>query len=204
MCENVQRICMHLVCMNIYSLFPLRRQKKNLYVCRLCIPFRGWLKCLTFQNPGSILELQKLAKLSPWEGSRGPSVSQLFPRCPSRTGPRCQPSFTLSHALAAEPVEGTESARSGCSSLPHKTRKLDVRGTMSRICGLTVVLCEVHVLFGKLTLASYKRSWKGLLSWFPAPSGPPLLAAACRPQRCRVCEFASLSVYMWLSIYLSM
>lgn len=45
------------------------------------------------------------------------------------------------------------------------------------------MLCEVRVLFGKLAFGFglLQKERKGELSWFPVPTGPPLLAAARQP-----------------------
>lgn len=54
---------------------------------------------------------------------------------------------------------------------------------MNRLHGLTAVLCQVPVLSGELAfgLGFLQKERKEELSWFPVPTGPPLLAAARRP-----------------------
>lgn len=152
-----------------------------------------------------------LQKPSPWEGSRGPKVGQLFPCCPSRTGPCSQLQPVACLAAGAGTVEATKSVQSWCRQVLQwnkETQDLWGNEPFSRVdsCAERCVCCLAYWLS---VLASYKRSRKGELSWFPVPTRPPLLAVARWPQRASrvhasfVCEYlrnslqATVNVSVW-------
>ena len=64
MCDNMHRTCMHVVCMQMYSLFPLRLLKKLLWLQAL-YSFERIAEMFDISKPRKHSGTTKRAKLSP-------------------------------------------------------------------------------------------------------------------------------------------
>lgn len=64
MCENMHRTCMHVVCMQMYSLFLLRLKKKLLWLQAL-YSFERIAEMFDISKPRKHCGTAKRAKLSP-------------------------------------------------------------------------------------------------------------------------------------------
>lgn len=151
----------------------------------------------------------KTSKAVPWEGRRGPSMGQVFSGCQ----PGLALVVTLHPALCAGVrVQGGHPERTEAAvSSFDETRKPGYVGPWAAFMGwqLCCAKCVCCLANWFLVLASYKRSRRRSCRGSQCPQGPlswPLRANHCC---CGVrallslCASVCVTVYMWLSIYLS-
>lgn len=110
MCENMHRTCMHVVCMQMYSLFLLRLKKKLLWLQAL-YSFERIAEMFDISKPRKHCGTAKRAKLSPWEGTRGPSGAESS--LAVHSGQPWLSAFALPPALGAGAVEDAGGRGSG-------------------------------------------------------------------------------------------
>lgn len=170
--EKLQRIRMHVVCMHIYSLFPLRSKKKKLLCLQTVYSVEKIAEMFDISKPRERSGNAKLAKLSRQRAAGGQAWPSL-PSLPSSLAPLS--TFPLPPALRAGAVEDPESALSRCHALrwwtPEAGRDLPGCELPSSVDSSAVRgVCAVGKLaFG---LASYKRSGRGSCRGSQLPQGP--------------------------------
>lgn len=140
------------------------------------------------------------AKVSPWEGSRGPTAGK---------------SFLVVHPGLALAVNLHPAAYAGGrGSGGHRDRAQRPQqaplikqgnqgsvGAISRLHGLTVELYEVPVLFSKL--APHKRSGRGSCSGSQCPQGPLSWPLRAGHSGCQVCTIVSLCVSVCVTVWVA-